>query len=53
MLACLERRDYGMSPRGRRLRLVEYHWTYFTGGGTAVLVDWRAETADADLLAIP
>jgi hypothetical protein len=26
---------------------------YFTGGGTAVLVGWRAQTADADLLAVP
>lgn len=26
---------------------------YFTGGGTAVLVGWRAQTADADLLVVP
>ncbi len=26
---------------------------YFTGGGTAVLIGWRAQTADADLLVVP
>jgi hypothetical protein len=26
---------------------------YFTGGGTAVLVGWRAQTADADLVVFP
>jgi hypothetical protein len=26
---------------------------YVTGGGTAVLVGWRAQTADADLLVVP
>ena len=26
---------------------------YVTGGGSAVLVGWRAQTADADLLVVP